>query len=121
MGTPRPKTVFIALRVAPDVVKSVDEVASQQGKSRSELIRDLLQNAHSLYGLLVAEREKQRGAIELLGGPLSQWILANMPKGTTPEIVRFIAEVMNQTAEQMIRKSENRGSTQLPGVDKKAA
>lgn len=104
-----PKTRLMAVRVMPDVLKSLDEVASQQGISRSMLIRDLLENCHSLYRFLQSERERQRTDKIILDGNLSQWVLERMPHGMTSEQVRFIAEVMNHVADVMTHSGGSGG------------
>lgn len=93
------KNTFIAVRVTPDIIKSLDEVARQRGISRSMLIRDLLANCHALYKFLETERERQRSDRILLNGNLSQWVLDNMPEKINPELLHFIGEVMHHAAE----------------------
>jgi len=95
------KTRLIVVRVVPDVIKSLDEVASQQGISRSVLIRDLLENCHSLYCFLQSERARQQTDRIILDGNLSQWVLERMPHGMSSEQMHFIADVMNHAADMM--------------------
>ena len=97
-----PKNHLITVRVTPEITKSLDEVAVQQGISRSALIRDLLQNCHSLYSFLQSERQRQQTDRILLDGNLSQWVLENMPHGMSPDQVRFIGKVLDHTADMMV-------------------
>jgi metal-responsive CopG/Arc/MetJ family transcriptional regulator len=104
-----PKTRLVAVRVTPDTVRSLDEVAAQQSISRSELIRDLLENCHSLYRFLQAERQRQGTEKIILNGNLSQWVIDNMPHGMTPEQVRFIAQTMSHAADMMVVHKGGKG------------
>lgn len=101
-----PKSQLIAVRVTPNILKSLDEVAVQQGISRSALIRDLLENCHSLYRFLQSERERQQTDRIILDGNLSQWVLENMPHGMTSAQVRFIGEVINHAADMLVAQEK---------------
>jgi hypothetical protein len=92
---------FIAIRVPPDVINSLDEVAAQSGKSRSEVIRDLLANCHSLYRFLEAERKRQQTERIVLDGNITQWVLDNIPDGVTSDLLHFLGQVMHHAAERM--------------------
>jgi len=95
------KNQFIALRVPPEIVKSLDEVAVQSGKSRSKVIRDLLENCHSLYRFLEAERKRQQTEIIILDGNITGWVLDNIPEGVTPDLLHFLGQVMHHAADKM--------------------
>jgi len=97
---------FIAVRVPPKVVRSLDEVAAQRGISRSMLIRELLANCHSFYRFIESERARQQTDRIILNGNLSQWILENMPENMTPDWVHFIGEVMHHVAEEMVTQKK---------------
>ena len=101
---------FIAIRVSPEVIKSLDEVAAQRNITRSALIKELLSNCHSFYRFIELERARQHTDRIILDGNLSQWILNNMPENMTPEWVRFLGEIMHQVADKMIVQGEE-GST----------
>jgi predicted transcriptional regulator len=103
------KTEFIAVRVAPEVVRSLDEVASQRGISRSTLVRELLTNCHSFYNFLESEKARQQTDKIILDGNLSQWILNHMPESMTPDWVHFLGEVMHHVADEMVAKEEGGG------------
>ena len=103
-----PKSQLVAVRVTPDILKSLDEVAVQQGISRSVLIRDLLENCHSLYRFLQSERERQQTDRIMLDGNLSQWVLENMPHGMTSQQVRFIGEVINHAADMLVAQEKEK-------------
>jgi len=96
------KTHLVAVRVTPEILKSLDAVASQQGVSRSGLIRDLLENCHSLYSFLQSERKRQRTDKIMLDGNLSQWVLEHVPPEMTSSQLRFIRDVMDHAADMMI-------------------
>jgi predicted transcriptional regulator len=103
-----PKTQLVTVRVTPEILKSLDEVASQQGISRSGLIRDLLENCHSLYRFLQSERERQRTDRIILDGNLSQWVLEHMPPGMTSDQLRFIRDVIDHAADMMIAQGKGK-------------
>ena len=92
---------LIAIRVPPQVIESLDEVAAQRGISRSTLIRDLLANCNSLYRFLEAERKRQHTEEILLDRDVSEWVLANMPKGASPDMLHFFGQVMHHAADRM--------------------
>ncbi len=100
------KSQLVAVRVTPDILKSLDAVAVQQGISRSALIRDLLENCHSLYRFLQSERERQQTDRIILDGNLSKWVLENMPHGMTSEQVRFIGNVIDHAADMMVSQEK---------------
>jgi predicted transcriptional regulator len=103
------KTRLIAVRVTPDILESLDEVASNQNISKSVLVRDLLENCHSLYRFLQSERERQKTDRIVLDGNLSQWVLEHMPHDMSEEQVRFIGRVMDHVADMMV--TQGRGKT----------
>lgn len=104
------KSVLIAVRITPEVLKSLDELALQQGMSRSALVCDLLENCHSLYQFLQSERERQQTDKIILDGNLSQWVLEHTPPGMTSEQLRFLRNVIDHAADMM--------STQEKGEEK---
>ena len=106
------KNQFVAVRVTPEIVKSLDEVATQRGISKSTLIRELLANCHSFYRFLESEKAKQQSDRIILDGNLSEWILNNMPESLTPDWVHFIAEVMHHAAEKMVVREKGEGDGQ---------
>lgn len=106
------KNPFIAIRVPPEIVESLDEVATQRGISRSTLIRELLANCHSFYNFLESERAKQQSDRIILDGNLSEWILNNMPESMTPDWVHFLGEVMHHVAEKMVAQEKGEGDEQ---------
>lgn len=106
------KNQFIAVRVTPDIVKSLDEVAAHRGISRSTLIRELLAHCHSFYHFLESEKARQQTDRIILDGNLSQWILKNMPESMTPDWVHFLGEVMHHVAEEMVTKERGEGDEQ---------
>jgi hypothetical protein len=95
---------FIAVRVTDDVIKSLDDVSAQRGITRSDLIRELLQNCHSFYKFIEMEKARQQTDRITLNGNLSKWILNNMPEEMTPEWVHFLGEVMHHAADEMVEK-----------------
>ena len=94
---------LIAIRVPPQVIESLDEVAAQRDISRSKLIRDLLANCRSLYRFLEAERKRQHTEEILLDRDVSEWVVDNMPKGTSPDMLHFFGQVMHHAADRMRR------------------
>lgn len=92
---------LIAIRVPPDVIESLDEVAAQSGKSRSKVMRDLLENCHSLYRFLEAERKRQQTEKIVLDGNITEWVLNNIPDGVTSDLLHFLGQVMHHAADRM--------------------
>jgi hypothetical protein len=97
---------FIAVRVPPEIIKSLDDVAAQSGITRPDLIKQLLANCHSFYKFIEAEKARQQTDHITLNGNLSKWILNNMPEEMTPDWVHFLGEVMHHVAEQMVAKGK---------------
>ena len=102
------RTSFIAVRVADDVIESLDEVAAKRGITRPDLIRELLANCHSFYQFIETEKARQQTDRITLDGNLSQWIKNNMPESMTPEWVRFLGEVMHHVADKMIAEAKEK-------------
>jgi len=100
------------VRVPPEVVKSLDEVATQRGISRSTLVRELLANCHSFYHFIESERVRQQTDRIILDGNLSDWILNHMPENMTPQWVHFVGEVMHHVAEEMVAQGKGGGNEQ---------
>jgi len=107
------KTELVSVRVTPEIIKSLDEVALRQGISRSGLIRDLLENCHSLYRFLLSERERQRTDKITLDGNLSQWVLEHTPPGMTSEQLRFIRDVLDHAADKMSEQEKDKAGGDL--------
>lgn len=103
---------FIAIRVKPEIIQSLDEVARQLGITRSALIKEMLANCHSFYRFLETERARQQTDQIMLDGNLSDWILNHMPENMTPEWVRFMGEVMHHVADRMIAEGKAKRDAQ---------
>jgi hypothetical protein len=103
-----PKTELVAVRVTPEILKSLDALALQQSISRSGVIRDLLENCHSLYSFLQSERERQRTDRIILDGNLSQWVLEHVPPGMTSDQLRFIGDIIDHAADIMTAQGKGK-------------
>ena len=99
------KNPFIAVRVPPYVIKSLDELAAQSNVSRSHVVKELLENCHAFYKFIELEKTKQSSEKIDLDGNLTEWILSNMKEDMTPEWVHFIGEVMHHVAEEMVTRN----------------
>src|SRR4030042_4608153 len=99
---------FIAIRLPPEIIKSLDEVAAQRSITRPALIKELLANCHSFYRFIELEKARQHTDRIILDGNLSQWILNNMPENMTPEWVRFLGEIMHHVADKMIAEAKEK-------------
>lgn len=97
---------FIAVRVPPDIIKSLDEIATERGITRSSLIKELLGNCHSFHRFIEVEKARQHTDSVVLNGNLSNWIMNNMQENMTPEWLHFIGEVMHNVAEEMVTQKE---------------
>jgi hypothetical protein len=106
------KNPFIAIRVRPEIIQSLDEVAEQRKISRSTVIKELLANCHSFYRFIESERARQHTDRIILDGNLSRWILNNMPENMTPEWVHFLGEVMHHVADEMIARGRGEPNEQ---------
>ena len=104
------KTSFIAVRVSDDIIRSLDEVATQRNITRSDLIRELLANCHSFYKFVETEKVRQQTDRITLDNNLSQWVLNNMPEDMTPEWVHFLGEVMHHVGDKLVEQGK-KGST----------
>ena len=99
---------FISIRLPPEIIGSLDEVASQRGMTRSALIKELLSNCHNFYRFIESEKLRQQSERLTLNGNLSKWILDHMPENTTPELIHFLGEVMHHAAESMVAEGKKR-------------
>jgi hypothetical protein len=98
------KNPFIAVRVPPYVIESLDQLAAQSKVSRSQIIKELLENCHAFYKFIEMEKSRQNTGKIDLDGNLTDWILANMKEDMTPEWVHFIGEVMHHVADEMVTR-----------------
>jgi len=102
------KNPFIAVRVAPEIIKSLDEIALERHISRSTLVKELLANCHSFHRFIQVERARQYSNNVVLDGNLSRWVMNNMQDNMQPEWLHFIGEVMHHVAEEVtIQKERN--------------
>ena len=99
---------FISIRVPPEIIKSLDEVAVKRGITRPDLIREMLANCHSFYRFIETEKARQQTDRITLDGNLSQWILNNMPEEMTPEWVHFLGEVMHHVADKLVEEKQGK-------------
>jgi hypothetical protein len=97
---------FIAVRVPPYVIESLDELAAQRNISRSQLVKELLENCHAFYRFIESEKARQHSEKIDLDGNLTNWVLNNMQENMTPEWVHFIGEVMHHVADEMVAQKE---------------
>ena len=98
------KNPFIAVRVSPEIIKSLDEIAAERGISRSSLIKELLENCHSFHRFIQVERVRQNNDQVVLDGNLTRWVMNNMQDNMKPEWLHFIGEVMHHVADQVADK-----------------
>lgn len=104
----RGKKVMLAIRMEPECIATLDEVAGELKVSRSKLLRDLARNAGSFYQFIVGERLKQQTANIVLDGNLTNWVLQNYPPGTDSRLLYFLSTVMHLAAESK-EAEEKRG------------
>lgn len=97
---------FIAIRVPPEVIESLDEVAVARGITRPALIKELLANCHSFYKFIETEKVRQQTDQITLDGNLSEWIMNHMPEQMTPQWVHFLGEVMHHVADKLVEKEK---------------
>jgi hypothetical protein len=106
------KNPFIAVRVPPYVIESLDQLAAQSNVSRSQIIKELLENCHAFYKFIEMEKSRQHSEKIDLDGNLTDWILSNMKADMTPEWVHFIGEVMHHVADEMVTRKKNEETTE---------
>jgi len=105
------KNTFVAVRVPPEVLNSLDEIAAERGITRSALIKELLANCHSFHRFIEIERARQATGEVVLNGNLAKWITNNMQDNMTPETLHFIGEVMHHVAENIAaQKNDGNGN-----------
>ena len=96
---PREKKVMLSIRIEPELIQSLDEVARLKKTTRSKLLRTLAQNAASFYDFLIAEQANQKSGAVKLNEDLTQWILEQSPSDVNSKMMRFMSQVLNQAAE----------------------
>jgi len=102
---------FIAVRVPPYVIESLDELAAQSNVSRSQIVKQILENCHAFYKFIELEKTKNNFSDKVdLDGNLTKWVLSNMKDDMTPEWVHFIGEVMHHVANEMVDRKEKEQS-----------
>lgn len=104
----REKKVMLSIRIEPELIQSLDEVAKLKKTTRSKLLRMLAQNAAAFYDFLIAEKAKQKAGVVKLNEDLTRWILEQSPSDVNSKMMRFMSQVLNQAAE--IRESREEES-----------
>ena len=99
---------FISIRLPPEIIKSLDEVAAKRGITRPALIKELLANWHSFYKFIEREKTRQQTDKITLDGNLSEWILNHMPEDMTPEWVHFLGEIMHHVADKLVEQKQGK-------------
>jgi predicted transcriptional regulator len=97
---------FISIRVPPEIIKSLDEVAVKRGITRPVLIKELLANCHSFFKFIEMEKARQQTDRITLDGNLSEWIMNHMPEEMTPEWVHFLGEIMHHVADKLVEQKQ---------------
>ena len=113
------KNPFIAVRISPEIIKSLDEIAAERGISRSSLIKELLANCHLFHRFIQVERARQYTDQVVLDGNLSRWVMNNMQDNMKPEWLHFIGEVMHHVADEIaVKKGSNTGALDVKVLTK---
>ena len=106
----REKKVMLSIRIEPELIQSLDDVARLKKTTRSKLLRTLAQNAASFYDFIIAEQAKQKSGAVKLNEDLTQWILEQSPSEVNSKMMRFMSQVLNQAAEiREVQEEESSG------------
>jgi predicted transcriptional regulator len=106
----REKKVMLSIRIEPELIQSLDDVARLRKTTRSKLLRTLAQNAAAFYDFLIAEKAKQKAGAVKLDEDLTRWVLEQSPSGVNSKMMRFLSQILGQAAEiREVQEEESSG------------
>ena len=96
------KTDSILLRVTPEIIKGLDELAATRRISRSAVIRNLLTNCKIGYSFLESEWKAQEPRMIELEGQLTGEVIETLPSEySTPETALVLSRIMRKVANKL--------------------
>jgi metal-responsive CopG/Arc/MetJ family transcriptional regulator len=102
------KKVMCSVKMEPELISALDEVAKAQKMSRSNLLREFAKNASTFYDFLMAEKTKHEVQKITSNGILSRWVLEHTPSEIDSKTIRFLEVIMRYAAE-MKEAQERKG------------
>ena len=104
------KSELLTIRLTPEIIKSLDEVAAQNGVSRAALARNILANCGYFYNFLETKAMRQPENVAKIEKEIIGSIEKNLPEDITPELANMMGEmmrtVMHEVARKLISKTE---------------
>ena len=76
----RSRKKMFAIRLDPEHIEALNEVAKSQGLTTSEVIREFAKNATTLFEIVKQQNERQETERQAFADNLSEWILNNTPE-----------------------------------------
>ncbi len=114
---------MLTVRLPPDILNSVDELANKKGVSRAMLVRNILANCRKFDEFLEAEIAKGEDSRIQLEEDLARQVKANYGEELTPIIAHMMAETMRRVMDKVIKEmshnagKKERGKTKRSKVD----
>jgi metal-responsive CopG/Arc/MetJ family transcriptional regulator len=101
------KKIMCSVKMEPELIAELDEVAKAHKMSRSNLLREFAKNASSFFDFLAAEKTKQEVQKITSNGILSKWVLEHTPEEVDSKTIRFLEVIMRYAAE--IKEAHEKG------------
>lgn len=89
---------LISVRVAPNLTAAFDEVASERGMTRSELVRYMVTNCRYICQVLDRELEMKPTDEHIVDHDLAQMVLERAPKDMTVDHLQFLERLIHHVA-----------------------
>ncbi len=103
------KTESILIRVTPEIIEELDELAATRQISRSAVIRNLLTNCKIGYSFLESEWKAQEPKMIELEGQLTAEVIENLPpEYTTPETALTLSRIMRKVAKTLSAEEDKK-------------
>jgi len=98
------KSELLTIRLTPEIIKSLDEVAVQHGVSRAALARNILANCGYFYNFLETEAMRQPENVAKIENEMIENIEKSLPEGITPTLVNMMGEMMKRVMHEVAQK-----------------
>ena len=90
----------LVVRVTPETILALKEIAKERGMTQSAVARYLLENSQTLFSLLESERKALKPEFAALEQEYTNQIIEELPDNYTSDMVRVLSRIMRKIAEK---------------------
>jgi predicted transcriptional regulator len=90
----------LVIRVTPETMVTLKEIAKERGMTQSAVARYLLENGRSLFSFLESERKASKPEFVALEKKYTKQIIEELPDSYTPDMVRVLSRIMRKIADK---------------------